>query len=53
MQSDEGTGGSRCDIPKRYVMHAAWGSLTRLIAHAFIQRYATVGAMQSVEALPD
>ena len=53
MHSDEGTGGSRCDIPKRYVMHAAWGSLTRLIAHAFIQRYATVGAMQSVEALPD
>ncbi|RVW52877.1 hypothetical protein CK203_089611 [Vitis vinifera] len=33
----EGTSGSCCDIPKRYVMHAAWGSLTRLIAHAFIQ----------------
>ena len=34
-------------------MHAAWGSPTGLTAHAFIQRYATVGAMQSVEALPD
>ena len=53
MHSDEGTSGSCCDIPKRYVMHAAWGSLTRLIAHAFIQRYAAVGAMQSIEALPD
>ncbi|RVW64254.1 Guanine nucleotide-binding protein-like NSN1 [Vitis vinifera] len=38
LHSDEGTSGSCCDIPKRYVMHAAWGSLTRLIAHAFIQR---------------
>ena len=42
--SDEGTSGSRCDIPKRYVMHAAWSPPTGLTRLTFVVRYATNGA---------